>query len=617
MAKTVSKKERKAKKVQEKAQFAEIDRRLEQERRQTEAAEVARLKLEAKLAYEAEQAWLKAEEERLAEESQSMRSFLEWRNTTLAKLEAEALAVTDWAQFLDTSGLPHPSREGDVHIFFDTISSTFDKSFNSLLQTLLNIHQVTAAAEELALGEDQKGNVKLAAKYRGYMQTLEQLASVRLDWTTNYLLQQSYGVWADKGKNIECGKIGSWKLALWVNHGKNPRFRVLELPEISVVLNLPKQFALANVAIRLLQKTANPLTRSRNTYMSLGGVFVIDVLALPIQTKVVKIWTLDFNLAKEGKVRNLGYPIPVVGQSTATAGQQANVLPIGVEMYIPTFIIHWNPSPEIGWWDAEEQCWQTTGITDIVRNGHTHKLTFTTIHAKPLAIIQSRVRQLPYKAWTISPTSSCTALLTLHTPVLDISLDIGEGWCKLLQPVIRELKGIQAQQLPPRVLLQHLSQCGLSLLPEDDDAPFVAASIKEMAFEKFVCGDLALTVPAFRLASSDFNKIQGSGVCVARLQEIPEALWPPSLEKSKVVKTMIYKPKGVTLLDYSDKLKDYPERLSTLIAEKLATYHASVLVSLQGVCSEESQNKMDVGNVAFTECVKDIAYALRLFSFGP
>jgi hypothetical protein len=26
---------------------------------------------------------------------------------------------------------------------------------------------------------------------------------------------------------------------------------------------------------------------------------------------------------------------------------------------------------------------------------------------------------------------------------------------------------------------------------------------------------------------------------------------------------------------------------------------------------------MDVGNVAFTECVKDIAYALRLFSFGP
>lgn len=28
-----------------------------------------------------------------------------------------------------------------------------------------------------------------------------------------------------------------------------------------------------------------------------GGVFVIDVLALPIQTKVVKIWTLDFSNA--------------------------------------------------------------------------------------------------------------------------------------------------------------------------------------------------------------------------------------------------------------------------------------------------------------------------------
>jgi hypothetical protein len=54
-----------------------------------------------------------------------------------------------WAQFLDTSGLPHPSREGDVHIFFDTISSTFDKSFNSLLQTLLNIHQARVFKSQL------------------------------------------------------------------------------------------------------------------------------------------------------------------------------------------------------------------------------------------------------------------------------------------------------------------------------------------------------------------------------------------------------------------------------------------------------------------------------------
>jgi hypothetical protein len=70
------------------------------------------------------------------------------------------------------------------------------------------------------------------------------------------------------------------------------------------------------------------------------------------RSKTQAVLSFVTDLAIEGKVRNLGYPIPVVGQSTATAGQQANVLPIGVEMYIPTFIIHWNPSPEIGWWDA-------------------------------------------------------------------------------------------------------------------------------------------------------------------------------------------------------------------------------------------------------------------------
>jgi hypothetical protein len=183
------------------------------------------------------------------------------------------------------------------------------------------------------------------------------------------------------------------------------------------------------------------------------------------------------------------------------------------------------------------------------------------------------VQQLPYKAWTISPTSSCTALLTLHTPVLDILLDIGEGWCKLLQPVIRELKGIQAQQLPPRVLLQvcgssmwwscsscsknlvkdplwsdcflhlhdiwwgihalkmdqdylilqHLSQCGLSLLPEDDDAPFVAATIKVR-----LCCCITLLITTFTVLD-----LQPSHLCTCQVSGMLVAISPlPSVGNS-------------------------------------------------------------------------------------
>lgn len=65
------------------------------------------------------------------------------------------------------------------------------------------------------------------------------------------------------------GRLGDWKLALWINHVKNPRFRLLELPELDIYINLPKSFALANAAIRILHQTVNPLYRSKNAYMPL------------------------------------------------------------------------------------------------------------------------------------------------------------------------------------------------------------------------------------------------------------------------------------------------------------------------------------------------------------
>jgi len=46
-------------------------------------------------------------------------------------------------------------------------------------------------------------------------------------------------------------------------------------------------------------------------------------------------------------------------------------------------------------------------------------------------------------------------------------------------------------------------------------------------------------------------------------------------------------------------------------------YQAAMQVALQGNCLEGSQNKMENGNVAFTDCVSALMYALQLFSFGP
>jgi len=56
-------------------------------------------------------------------------------------------------------------------------------------------------------------------------------------------------------------------------------------------------------------------------------------------------------VASGGALINVGYPIPVGGQAVPSAAALANVTPFGVEILIPSFIIHWNPTPEVGWWD--------------------------------------------------------------------------------------------------------------------------------------------------------------------------------------------------------------------------------------------------------------------------
>jgi cancer susceptibility candidate protein 1 len=42
---------------------------------------------------------------------------------------------------------------------------------------------------------------------------------------------------------------------------------------------------------------------------------------------------------------------------------------------------------------------------------------------------------------------------------------------------------------------------------------------------------MALAIPAFTLASSSLNAKAAKDICVMRIQEIPEPLYPPTFEK--------------------------------------------------------------------------------------
>lgn len=71
------------------------------------------------------------------------------------------------------------------------------------------------------------------------------------------------------------------------------------------VVEIPKQIALASVAMRVQHRTGDEFfSRCSNKYMALGGVLYADLLTLPPPAKKVKQWVIRQVGAKGlGRVR--------------------------------------------------------------------------------------------------------------------------------------------------------------------------------------------------------------------------------------------------------------------------------------------------------------------------
>ncbi len=63
------------------------------------------------------------------------------------------------------------------------------------------------------------------------------------------------------------------------------------MPQLGVTLDIPKQIALANVALRVQHRSGPAadefFNRCGNQWMAVGGVLVVDLLALPPGAKKV------------------------------------------------------------------------------------------------------------------------------------------------------------------------------------------------------------------------------------------------------------------------------------------------------------------------------------------
>lgn len=132
------------------------------------------------------------------------------------------------------------------------------------------------------------GSPELAEGLGTTMSALHATIGRRVDRVSAHMLAHSDEHANDRGE-IQLGlQAGAHEWAIWVNTSKNPRLKQVELPQLSMVVDVPKAIALANIAMRVQRRTADEFfERASNEYMAVGGVLYPDLLALPPPAKKV------------------------------------------------------------------------------------------------------------------------------------------------------------------------------------------------------------------------------------------------------------------------------------------------------------------------------------------
>jgi cancer susceptibility candidate protein 1 len=575
--------------------------------------------------------------------------FLDERRAALEAHRAEVKDAYEWERHLATSALPDPQREKEINTYEMAITDEETRLLGPALELAVDNEKIVNEGDTYRYWAIAEGRDTFADAVGGFQKRIRALTDVVIDRSTAGIMHTADEYQDENGEIIVFDSREGFKYVLWLNHVKNPRFKLVDVPELRVSVELPKPLTLATVAVRVIHRAYDTLSPGCNNELtSVGGVCTVDLLTLPPLPKVVQGTTLRTMSPLAVDVERLPYPIPVAGAET-TEVDMAYVPPLMLSYEIPDDIVLVDETPSVAWWDDDSSEWKTDGITDVSLKDRT--LTYSTVKVTHHALVQSRVACAPYTRWSTRPSSTGESVIVSVTPKHErfggrpIEIEVGEGVCALAsdaEPALRSLLGVK---LAPRKLLARLSKCGVHLALEDKDCAYVGIEKKDAALEAAMCEDVALLSPSFMFASSRFNRTIGSRDCMVRIAEVTDFDLTLAEDADKVftrereaVHVMLTQSRGCTLVDAKDKIAEVPGDLTLLMndgrdenvghlavaarAEGRETpleplkFSPTALTLLKGVASESGLDRAAKAKSALTESVRQTLLSLRVFTFA-
>lgn len=188
--------------------------------------------------------------------------------------------------------------------------------------------------------------------------------------------------------------------------------------------------------------------------------------------------------------------------------------------YLPEYVwIHDGDTIKVGVWDLQEKQWNTDVIENLSFDIQAKQLSYTTTKLAPMAFLQARITDYPYKFWFLRATSDETAILDIHTKRLVLSFEIGAEYLMLIDRTEAEFSHIVGQKLSPGFLLNELMKCGLNIMPVDQDAEEAGIKLKDRDAEHRAIIDICTSVRSFYFKSCVWNTAAEPENIIVKIKE--------------------------------------------------------------------------------------------------
>ena len=275
-----------------------------------------------------------------------------------------------------------------------------------------------------------------------------------------------------------------------------------------VVCVIPRQHANNQIILRSFWNSNDYLScSSYHEDFVVGGIVDIRLYQYPEECKQAQNWIMRSVHAVDDILKNIPYPDPTT---------QMQIDPVPVIYYLPEYVyITENDDIKVGVWDEKEQTWTTEPIEELQYDKLARKLEFSTRQFGPIAYLQSRCTDYPYKRWKIRCVEAETAILDVETKRVTLTFELGRNYIKLIEKTDPEFKDILDKPMSPGELFLELQKCGINLMPVDDDAKLGGIHLKDRQAEENAIIDVATGLRSFAFRSCKWNKsINGENVVV-------------------------------------------------------------------------------------------------------